>query len=487
MSMLFYKQGYKKLAQLIFEWQDADRAALLSMLIVVEISLHWLWCWTLWLNRAKLADYVHLELLPLLWIFVTAVGIFFLWLSYFFRHAVHSSAQIFNLQWLLTIVYSSYIASITFFIGYSSLMAGVSLVGGAMLAMLLMNRRMVWYAFISYVVFIIILTVLPYYGIVLPGMRKLPMHPLYVEGVSTFFPHFQEANPHVPVIHAHLVEVRDGASIAADNLDIQSKTMQISKVLMLQRENVLFWRLSYLYFSLPKAIIIVQLIRTLLSIIERNKRSIQYNAEHDALTGLKNRRASLSWLRQSLFEGPKVKKARQDFSVIMIDLDTFKSINDSYGHHAGDLVLKAMAKLLEQALVRPHLVSRYGGEEFLVALPQTSQESALVIAEALRREVASNRVKVCDDKTIEITASMGVATLTETEVLRLRKHYRQLLAKDKEDTFKSYQLTQRVIQDLIELADSALYEAKRQGRNRVESANAMIVAQQLNKPDFQLD
>lgn len=481
MSMSFYLQGYKRLAQVIYEWQDADRAALLSAFIALEVMLHWAWCLMIWFNGAKLSDYVHLQLLPLLWSIATVVAIFFFWLTYYFRNPRHSASYLLSLQWLLTIVYSLYMVSITLIIGYSSLMAGVSLVGGAMLAMLLINRRMVWYAFVAYLIFIIIFSILPYYGIVLPSMRKLPIHPLYIEDMSTFFSSPLASPSYIPMIHAHLVEVQSGMSAASGSLELNDRTQEVNQVLNLQRENIIFWRLSYLYFALPKAVVIVQLFRTLLSFIERNTRTIQYNAEHDALTGIKNRRVSLTWLHQSLFED-NAKEAKADYSVIMIDLDAFKAINDGYGHHGGDLVLQDIARLLEHALIRRHLVSRYGGEEFLVALPETDHETAMIIAEALRREIEAHCIKLYNNQSVKVTASMGVASWSGEEVTGFRQNYRRLLYKDKIRTAKSNQITKLIIQDFIELADSALYEAKRQGRNRVESANLLILDNKLTKP-----
>ena len=154
----------------------------------------------------------------------------------------------------------------------------------------------------------------------------------------------------------------------------------------------------------------------------------------DAMTKLPNYRALQEW-------GDRRIKQRDlyPFSALMIDLDHFKQINDTYGHEIGDVVLFEVAKLLMQATRITDLVARYGGEEFVILLPNTDLESARIVAERIRETLHANPI-VVEGHTLEITASIGVDTLKELGDLA----------------------------SLIRNADRAMYVgAKFQGRDRV--------------------
>ncbi len=126
-------------------------------------------------------------------------------------------------------------------------------------------------------------------------------------------------------------------------------------------------------------------------------------------------------------------------SLVMIDVDHFKSVNDTYGHQAGDALLKAMGKLLKKSVRHDQLVARYGGEEFAIALPDVGLEVARRIAERIRATVEAHEFRVGEGRTLRRTASLGVAELLPHETR----------------------------EQLIERADQALYAAKQTGRNRV--------------------
>ncbi len=485
----FYRRVYKKLSQIVFEWRSADRASLLAFFILIEVLLQWAWCLMVWLNSRNIEDYIDIELTKILWLCSTIVAIFYCWLIFYLNQLRASKKTLKFWQWLLTLIYSCYISMITLLMGYSSLIAGASLVGGTMLAMLLMDRRIVWYGFMSYISFIVIFALFPYFGINSPSLRKLPIR--IEHSTLTTFPSFYKASINVNAIHEQLVQMSPDFDNAGDIRVIGIKNQynpsaELDSSVVLQRDNILFWRLTYIYFALPKAIIIVFLFRILLSIIEHNKREIQYNADHDALTGIKNRRGILSWIHQALFNSSYRQEERQDFSVILLDLDYFKAVNDTYGHYVGDQVLQHIAELLSKALVRRHVVSRYGGEEFLLALPQTTHTAALLIAEALRKEIEAHMIYLDEVASLQVTASFGVATLPRREVVALQATYRETLVADKIKTLKSAQLTEKLIYSLIDLADAALYKAKHKGRNCVASADQLITTNQIEKPDFEL-
>ncbi|WP_240902603.1 MULTISPECIES: diguanylate cyclase [Aquitalea] len=168
---------------------------------------------------------------------------------------------------------------------------------------------------------------------------------------------------------------------------------------------------------------------------KRLKSELEQAALKDPLTGLWNRRHLLLQLERSIQEKQRF---GNDFSLILLDADNFKHINDRYGHFTGDEVLVWLAKTLESRVRAVDSVCRWGGEEFVILLPQTSRDNALLLAESLRQTVAQTR----HDKLPAITVSIGVAIHQEQET----------------------------VESLIMRVDSALYQAKNQGRNCVIAA-----------------
>ncbi|WP_328800483.1 sensor domain-containing diguanylate cyclase [Paenibacillus sp. LX16] len=170
--------------------------------------------------------------------------------------------------------------------------------------------------------------------------------------------------------------------------------------------------------------------------LERINLQLETMASTDPLTGLKNRRYFQDQLLASL---ASFRESGISFSLLIIDIDRFKSINDTYGHPVGDLVLTNLAELLQSMSRDRDIVARYGGEEFVIILPGNDQEEAIRTAERYRSTTAS-----MDWGEYAITVSIGVATVTQ------------------EDTE----------QTIVHQADLALYASKSGGRNRVtHSAN----------------
>jgi diguanylate cyclase (GGDEF)-like protein len=165
---------------------------------------------------------------------------------------------------------------------------------------------------------------------------------------------------------------------------------------------------------------------------EAQKR-IEALSRRDSLTGLANR----GWLDTVLvLEVERSRRYGSQLSVVMVDIDHFKMVNDSFGHLAGDAVLQSTAKALEKSVRLTDLAGRYGGEEFLLILPNTRLDDARVMAERLRGEVEARQVTFREEP---VTVSAGVSEWRSGD--------------DRAS--------------LVERADAALYEAKRQGRNRV--------------------
>ena len=158
----------------------------------------------------------------------------------------------------------------------------------------------------------------------------------------------------------------------------------------------------------------------------------------DFLTGLKTR----GYFEQQLeLEIKRSERKKQQFALLMIDIDFFKQLNDRYGHHAGDQVLRDVAAILVKDMREVDTVARYGGEEFVIVLPETSQPGALFVAQRLRKAVEQSRFFAGSPQAVEsLTISIGIAIF------------------DQDASFK---------RDLIENADAALYAAKNQGRNQV--------------------
>lgn len=178
---------------------------------------------------------------------------------------------------------------------------------------------------------------------------------------------------------------------------------------------------------------------------------VKSRADHDGLTRIHNRRAFDERLVEEM---RRHQRYRQPMSLLMLDLDHFKSINDTYGHLSGDKVLRAVGHLLSEALRSTDFTARYGGEEFVVILPQTAEEQASQLAERLRQRIAALRF-VHNGETFAITVSIGVASLQPGALARRRS--------------------------LLEKADQALYQAKNQGRNRVFSSLPPVAVEPVLK------
>ena len=162
-----------------------------------------------------------------------------------------------------------------------------------------------------------------------------------------------------------------------------------------------------------------------------NKAQLWDMAVTDSLTGLYVRRYFMVKLQEEIHRAERYKKV---ISVIMVDLDRFKKINDTYGHDAGDRALESISNFLKKNIRDVDAIARYGGEEFVMLVPDADKEAAFGLAERLRQELANIKL----DNMPPITVSIGIAT---------------------------YPTDGAEVEDLIRKADAAMYEAKRAGRN----------------------
>jgi diguanylate cyclase (GGDEF)-like protein len=171
--------------------------------------------------------------------------------------------------------------------------------------------------------------------------------------------------------------------------------------------------------------------------LELKNRQLEQLSISDGLTGLFNHRHIHGLLAE---EFERVERSNDCMSVAMFDLDHFKKVNDTHGHQAGDRVLVELAQILRETAREVDRLGRYGGEEFMVLLPETCIEDAAVFVERVRHEVARRPFDIAADEPLRMTLSAGVATFPH-------------------DTINS-------VEALVGMADQALYAAKEGGRNR---------------------
>jgi len=175
-----------------------------------------------------------------------------------------------------------------------------------------------------------------------------------------------------------------------------------------------------------------------LETVQSDRERYRWLASIDALTGCMNRRAFMERLEREL---DRVRRYGTKLSVLMIDLDRFKDVNDKRGHLVGDTVLRQLGDMLRREVRSVDLAARYGGEEFIIVLPDTTPDGAMIFAERLRKRVLSRNFAESGDA-LNVTVSIGVASVSgESGVVEP--------------------------ETLIARADEALYRAKNDGRNRV--------------------
>ncbi len=179
--------------------------------------------------------------------------------------------------------------------------------------------------------------------------------------------------------------------------------------------------------------------------LEQSQTALKNLATLDELTGVYNRREFNLQLKNEL-----ERSGRYDhcFTLLLLDIDFFKKLNDTYGHQAGDEALRSIAALLKQEFRDLDRVSRYGGEEFIVILSETSSSSAYVVAERIRQLISTYALSIAQNQTVNITVSGGLATFPEDGV---------------------------EAKSLIHCADQALYAAKYSGRNKIIVYDSLTV------------
>ncbi|MDR3089224.1 MAG: GGDEF domain-containing protein [Desulfobulbaceae bacterium] len=209
---------------------------------------------------------------------------------------------------------------------------------------------------------------------------------------------------------------------------------------ILQEANIKLSLINLNYDQMNKELVQAKIdLEKLTRELEEKNRILDHLANLDGLTGIYNHRYFQSALDQEL---NRAARNKSEMSLVIIDIDHFKRINDTYGHQAGDFVLVSFARTLKKYLRNYDTLARYGGEEFAVILPETNCEEAIIVARKLRVAVAEQTFSDKNED-YKVTASFGIANANPS----LDEHFSKSI--------------------FVNQADEALYEAKSKGRNRV--------------------
>jgi len=286
-------------------------------------------------------------------------------------------------EYIATFYYSITLVYFSYFIGSMNLATGVVLAGAPVVGFILFNVRAVLFAFGASLVGQGVISYATTTG-------QLPYAPL--------IQNFQEAN---------------GALSS-------------------------FWMETMYFFAAPHLIVLLVLAYQVLTQWRRREHEIRVLSLTDSLTQLSNRRSILTSLNH---EQERSSRFGPSFSLLLIDLDHFKKVNDNWGHPAGDKVLVEASNALKAGVRKIDHVGRYGGEEFLVILPGTNLEGAYQLAERCRKSLEALEIDLGNGDTIKITGSMG------------------LFCNEKDQSVST--------DNMLHNADEALYKAKDSGRNCV--------------------
>jgi len=177
--------------------------------------------------------------------------------------------------------------------------------------------------------------------------------------------------------------------------------------------------------------------------LKKAKQDLEFQATHDVLTNLFNRRFMLSQMEQEL---DRCKRYGVNCSLVMLDLDHFKKVNDQYGHAAGDDVLKAVTRILSEHIRGADTLARWGGEEFLVLLPHTGKEEAAMAVEKCLQVIVSHPVKLGSKLHVRVSFSAGVAAFDELD---------------------EKASAEALVDEILAIVDRRLYQAKNTGRTQI--------------------
>lgn len=225
-----------------------------------------------------------------------------------------------------------------------------------------------------------------------------------------------------------------------------------------------FWVFSYFQLCAVKVLVILLIADNILYVLKESYQKSKFLSEHDVLTKLPNRTTILAHLLKHLDH-------KKSIALVIIDLDYFKQVNDNFGHLFGDKVLVQAAKLLTSHLRQDEMLSRYGGEEFLLVLPDATLDQATTVAKRLHSVFNTLSISIDNESTLKPTASFGVAasdhlaSINQTNTANVKSN----------SSFFDAGSGPEHLKQLFELADKAMYRAKQNGRNQVVSAKDLVV------------
>lgn len=240
---------------------------------------------------------------------------------------------------------------------------------------------------------------------------------------------------------AMLLKITDFYVVQKERLKMFAELRKQGRVLgrelqLKNRKGQIFWvivsAVKMEWFGKPVVMVAINDI----SARKKMEEELQRLATTDTLTGILNRRQFFILAEQ---EVERSRRYGRTLALLLYDIDHFKQVNDTFGHQAGDVVLRELAKLVHEQLRRNDIEGRVGGEEFAVLLPETTISEAVVLAERIRGIIENFAINI-GETSLHITASFGVTAVKETDV---------------------------ALDSIYKRADSALYEAKNAGRNRV--------------------
>jgi diguanylate cyclase (GGDEF)-like protein len=225
----------------------------------------------------------------------------------------------------------------------------------------------------------------------------------------------------------------DTKSFVAVPLTMQNKTIGVFLIAKDSIAGFSYENLRLLFIIASEAALAIQNIRLY--------EQVYLSSITDGLTGLYNHK----YFREQIeLQVQIAKKNGFSLALALVDIDFFKTFNDTYGHQVGDLVLKEVAQLIQTSVPADYLVARYGGEEFAVIMPDVNIDEAVVLCEKIRYQIAEHSFQTDHQDQLKVTVSLGVACFPE--------HIHNF---------------QRMVEELIDLADEYLYYSKDKGRNRV--------------------
>ncbi len=290
-------------------------------------------------------------------------------------------------RWYAQVCLFSYVllnSVILFYIGVFSIGTGIALAGAPIIGLIIFNRKMIFLSFLS--------------GLLILSVFSISLQLRYFD--------------YAPIVMDNELTYRDPV-----------------------------WLVTMMAFVCAHLALLVLVANASIMRWKRREAEVTYLSTTDSLTQIANRRQLMN---QFKMEYLRAARSKQPISIFLVDLDHFKQVNDTYGHQSGDVALKSAADTLKATLREIDMVGRYGGEEFLAILPNTDGKSAIQVADRFRRALQAQQITLPDNNIINITASIGLHTITPENIGGL-EHF-------------------------LAEADKALYQAKHNGRNQVTIA-----------------